>query len=292
MRGLTGQRRTTTLTAMLPWHGWVGFGLVVVFWLLNWILPGFRTQLLFFPLWVGYALVVDALTFKRTNTSIITRSPRNFALLYLLSVPGWWLFEVLNWRTGNWEYVGRNAFTDLEFFLYASLSFSTVMPAVFGTAELMGSFAWLKRFADGPRLSLSLRNSVCWFIVGAAMLLLLLIWPGYFFPFMWLAGIFLLDPLCVWLGRPAILRDLARGDWRVVVALGLGTLICGFFWELWNFYSFPKWIYHVPFFGFLHVFEMPLLGFLGYPVFGLELYALANLLRPNWSGRASRVEPE
>ena len=114
------------------------------------------------------------------------------------------------------------------------------------------------------------------------MLVLLLLWPHYFFPFLWLAGFFLLDPLCVWLGRPAILRNLAKGDWRTVVALGVGTLVCGFFWELWNYYSFPKWIYHVPFFGFFRVFEMPLLGYLGYPPFGLALYALAHLLRRHW----------
>jgi len=274
-RGLAWPR----LTKLLAWYGWVGCGLVAVFWPLNWLLPGFRTHLLFFPLWLGYALVIDALVLRRTSTSLITRSPRGFAMLFVLSVPGWWVFEVLNWRTGNWEYVGRNAFTDLEFLFYGSLSFSTVMPAVFGTAELVGSFAWLRRFADGPRVSLSVRKCVAWFAAGAAMLVLLLVWPTYFFPFMWLSGFFLLDPVCVWLGRPAILRSLAWGNWRPVIALALGTLICGFFWELWNFYSFPKWIYHVPFVGFLHVFEMPLLGYLGYPAFGLELYALANLLR-------------
>jgi hypothetical protein len=65
-----------------------------------------------------------------------------------------------------------------------------------------------------------------------------------------------------------------------VAALALGALVCGFFWELWNFYSYPKWTYHTPGVEFLHVFEMPLLGFLGYPPFGLELYALAHLIAP------------
>ena len=64
------------------------------------------------------------------------------------------------------------------------------------------------------------------------------------------------------------------------MALALGALVCGFFWELWNFYSYPKWTYHTPGVEFLHVFEMPLLGFLGYPPFGLELYALVHLIAP------------
>ena len=67
------------------------------------------------------------------------------------------------------------------------------------------------------------------------------------------------------------------GDWRPVVALALGALTCGFFWELWNFGSYPKWIYRVPIFGFWHVFEMPLLGYLGYVPFSWELFALVHL---------------
>ena len=37
-----------------------------------------------------------------------------------------------------------------------------------------------------------------------------------------------------------------RGDWRPWMSLWLGGLLCGFFWEMWNLWSFPKWIYHVP----------------------------------------------
>ena len=47
---------------------------------------------------------------------------------------------------------------------------------------------------------------------------------------------------------------------------------------MWNYYSYPKWVYHVPLFGFLRVFEMPLLGYLGYVVFAWELFALYHLL--------------
>jgi len=53
---------------------------------------------------------------------------------------------------------------------------------------------------------------------------------------------------------------------------------------MWNYYSFPKWVYHTPGTGFLRVFEMPLLGYGGYVPFGLELYALRNFLWPNGSG--------
>jgi len=78
---------------------------------------------------------------------------------------------------------------------------------------------------------------------------------------------------------------LREGNWRPIVSLSFGALICGFFWEMWNYYSWPKWIYHTPGTEFLHVFEMPLLGYAGYIPFALELYALRNFLCP----RAARL---
>ena len=45
----------------------------------------------------------------------------------------------------------------------------------------------------------------------------------------------------------------------------------------WNFYSLPKWIYTIPYVGFWKVFEMPILGYLGYPFFGLIVFSYAAL---------------
>jgi hypothetical protein len=56
--------------------------------------------------------------------------------------------------------------------------------------------------------------------------------------------------------------------------------ICGFFWEMWNYYSYPKWTCRTLGAQFLHVLEMPLLGHGGYVPFALELCALKNLLGP------------
>jgi hypothetical protein len=47
---------------------------------------------------------------------------------------------------------------------------------------------------------------------------------------------------------------------------------------MWNYWSWPKWIYHTPGVQFLHVFEMPLLGYGGYVPFALELFGLMNFL--------------
>jgi hypothetical protein len=259
-------------------HGVWGLVLIAIFWPLNWLLPGHRTAYLFFPLWLGYILAVDALVLARSGTSLLARSRRDFVLLFVLSAPAWWLFEIINQRTQNWEYVGREHFSDLEYFLLCSVAFSTVMPAVFETAALVRTFRWTERFASGARIGRSPRAPLLMFVSGALMLAALWVWPRYFYALVWLSVVFLLEPVNVWFGREHFLRHLRRGDWRIVVSLSLGALICGFFWELWNYYSYPKWIYHTPGAEFLHIFEMPLLGYGGYIPFAWELYALRSLV--------------
>lgn len=268
----------------------LGLALVAAAWSLSWGLDGLRTHVLFFPLWLGYCLVVDGWTLARTGTSPATRSRRGWALLFLGSIPVWWLFELLNLRLENWEYLGEDRFSDLEYAFWCSLSFSTVMPAVLGTAELVRSFRWVERFGDGPRIRPTPRLLAGCAATGAAMLALLLAWPRLFYPFCWTSLVFLLEPLVQRLRRGSFLDHLARGDWRPWVSLWAAGLACGFLWELWNVYSWPKWVYHVPGVEFWHVFEMPLLGYLGYLPFAMELYLVARLALPTVA--RPRLAPE
>ncbi len=269
--------------------GWrtlgVGGALVALFWPLNWICES--THVLFFPLWLGYVLAVDGLVQVRTGTSLLTRAPRTFVLLFPLSVPSWWLFEAFNERLRNWEYLGAERFSDLEYFLYASLSFSTVVPAVFESAELVRSFRFVERFGRGPKFpragdSASYRWGLAF--LGVALTAATLLWPRQCFPFVWMGPVFLLEPLCLALGRRAFTDELVRGDWRTWTSLWLGGLLCGCFWEMWNIHSYPKWIYHVPYVGFWKVFEMPILGYLGYLPFAMELYLMAQLVLSREAG--------
>lgn len=264
-------------------HGWVGLLLVGLCWPLNWLLPGLRTHLLFFPLWLGYILCVDALVLRRRGTSLLTRSRRDFGLLFVISAPAWWLFEVVNWRTQNWVYLGREHFSDLAYFLLASVAFSTVMPAVFETAELVRSFGWVARMRRGTALHPTPRFARALFATGLLLLAILLLWPVYFYPYVWAALFCLLEPFNMRRRHPSLFDDLRVGDWRPVVSLALGALLCGFFWELWNYHAYPKWTYRTPGVEFWYVFEMPLLGYIGYPPFALELYALLHLFGRRFS---------
>ncbi|MEW5829688.1 MAG: hypothetical protein AB1846_12415 [Chloroflexota bacterium] len=261
-----------------PPHGWLGLGLVAVFWSLNWTLPGLRTHWGFFPLWLGYCLTIDGLVLWRTGTSLLRRNWRKYLGLFFVSAPVWWLFELLNLRTQNWTYLGAGSFTPLQFAFWTTLSFTTVVPAVFGAAELIASFGFLKRLKPGPVIGAGKPTTTAFFVLGWAMLALMLAWPKVFFPFIWLSLYFILEPVNVWLGNRSLADWTRRGDWRPVVALWLGVLLTAFFWEMWNYFSYPKWVYHVPWGNWLHLFEMPLLGYGGYLPFALELYAIYHLV--------------
>jgi hypothetical protein len=262
----------------IPAHGWLGISLVAVFWPLNWNLEGLRTHWGFFPLWLGYCLSVDALVFLRKGTSLLTRSWRKYTGLFAVSAPAWWLFEAINHRLHNWRYLGAEYFSPLEYSFWATLSFTTVIPAVFGTAELIGSFAFIQRIRPGLVITPNRRTTVGFFITGWIMFALMIAQPLYFFPFVWLSVYFILEPINVWAGNRTLADWTGRGDWRAIIALWCGVLVTGFFWEMWNYLSYPKWEYHVPFVGFWKVFEMPLLGYFGYLPFAMELHALYHLI--------------
>jgi len=258
-----------------PFHGWLGLLLIAIFWYLSWALDGLRSHLTFFPLWLGYILAVDGLIYKRKGTSLFSRNLTGFILLFIISVPLWWLFELFNSVLQNWQYEGREYFSDTVHALYASLSFSTVLPAVFESAELVATFS--QRKFRLPRWKTGRKLPVIFFISGWIMLMLLLTWPKIFFPFVWISVYFIVEPVNYWLGFKTLLQQTEKGNWRPVWNLWIGVLICGFFWEMWNYFSYPKWIYDLPYLNAPKIFEMPLAGYLGYLPFSLELFALFNL---------------
>jgi hypothetical protein len=229
-------------------------------------------------MWVGYCLLVDGLVLRRTGTSLLARSRQRYLGLFLVSAPAWWLFEAINLRTRNWIYLGAESFSPAAYAFWTTLSFSTVLPAVLGAAELMASFAPLRRVSTGPRIHPDRRTTLAFFISGCVSLALLLFWPRLFFPFTWISLYFILEPLNVWMGNRSLAEWTAEGDWRPILALWLGVLLTAFFWEMWNSLSYPKWIYNVPWGNWLHIFEMPLLGYGGYLPFALELHALYHFV--------------
>ncbi len=266
----------------------LGLTLVAVAWPASWLHAGPIGEFAFFPLWFGYILVVDALVFRRKGSSLLSRNPIAFCGMFLASVPLWWTFEGFNHITQNWFYLGGEEYSTLSYLAISSWSFSIVIPAVFETAELVGSFGILARFSQGPVLPVSNRLLAGSMALGFLSLFAIAVWPHYAYAGTWICLLLVLDPINYLRGYPSIIVWLQRGDWRLVVALGAGALVCGWFWEMWNYWAFPKWQYSVPYVDFAKVFEMPLLGYGGYLPFGLEAYVIYHFLS-GMVGRAPKV---
>ena len=262
----------------VPIHTFIGLALIIIAWPVAWLSIQPYSYYTFLYLSLGYILTVDGLNVARHHSSPLSRSPFRFVLLFVLSAPVWWLFEFLNGFTQNWHYLGGQVFGE-QADLIATLHFTTVIPAVFETAELWGSAAWVRRAAHGRKAVVNRFLEVSAFILGWVSLACLMINPSVSFSLIWMCVLLCLDPLNAWLGQPSLIRQIARGDWQNVLSLAAAGLTCGFFWEMWNYYSYPKWYYTVPHVSFLKIFEMPILGYLGYIPFAMELYAVYQTVR-------------
>ena len=261
-----------------PLYGWCGILLIIIFWYLNWCLYGLRTDWAFFPLWLGFCLTIDAIVFIRKGTSLIKRNIKKYILLFVISAPVWWLFELFNSITHNWFYDGKQYFTDIQFFILASISFSTVIPAVFEGSELAGTFKLIRNLRPYKKLKPGNQVINLFFLTGIITLGLEILYPKIFYPLIWITVYFLIEPINIKMNNRNLLLNIKEGNWKPIVSLWIGCLICAFFWEMWNYYSYPKWYYYLPMVNFLHVFEMPLLGYIGYLPFSLELFATYNLI--------------
>jgi hypothetical protein len=247
-------------------------------WWLAWFGPSPSSHYTFTALWLGYILTVDGLTVLRAGASLLTRNPGRFALLFAFSAPLWWLFEAANVWLDNWRYRLPRGYPLAADILLGSVRFSTVMPAIFVTATFWRTFPPFRREARWIRVAPSRNVLVAIGALGVSMIAGSLIFPDVLFPLIWIGLFLLLDAINRLTGAASIAAQIAERRWDTVLVLFAAGLTCGFFWEMWNVRSLPKWVYDVPHVGFFKVFEMPILGYGGYLPFALEVYAAYHLL--------------
>jgi hypothetical protein len=239
----------------------------------------------FTPLWVGYILIVNGWTFRRTGQCMLSDSPRTFVALFPVSAAFWWSFEYLNRFVQNWYYIGAQGLTPWQYVLHATIPFSTVLPAVHSTMELLASFPAVTAGMD--RLPSLRWHKQRWaapaLLMGAsAGLIAIGIWPASLFPLVWVAPLLLITALQLLAGQETIFTGAENGDWSDLWLAAVAALVCGFCWEMWNSQSLAHWEYAIPAVHGFKLFEMPLLGYAGYLPFGLECLAVTMLIFPDY----------
>ena len=268
-------------------QGWVGLAVIAVAEALL-----FAGQPLvarwFTPIvWTGYILFADALVARVSGRSYLTTHRADLVLVALISIGCWWLFEWYNaprfWRGGAdrvglwWRYQGLEPNLWLRRLGY-DWSFATILPALFLTAALLrGTIVRGVRVRPRRPPPRVLNVSIALGAVGVVLPLLVV--NAWLVPLVWVGFALLLEPLNYRRGRPSWLAALASGDASLLLALLASGIVCGVLWEFWNYWAATKWTYTVPYLGHVKLFEMPVLGYLGFPLFALECYAMYHWLR-------------
>jgi len=247
--------------------------------------------------WTGFIIFADSIVYRARGDSWIRSAPGEFAVLALVSIPLWLVFEWFNVYIRNWHYTGLPANFWLRHVGYA-WSFATISPAIFEGADLIavlragraGGAGWAGRAGQAGRDDLS--HPAVWIALGAAMLVSpFLVSPEtarYLAAPVWLGFIFLLDPINARLGGESLLAEWRAGRFDRTINLALSGVLCGVLWEFWNYWAHAKWHYAVPIMEDLKIFEMPVPGYLGFPAFAFECFTMFEFLRRLWV----RLQPD
>jgi hypothetical protein len=222
--------------------------------------------------WYPTLVLFDAVgTHLDGRPSMLWRRPMIYVFLWSPAI--WFCFEIANFRLENWYYVSL-PHLPWERWCGIVLSFATVVPAVLLAERLLDAAGVFQR-GRGPVLRMRSWELNCAVATGLGMGALSLVYPRLFFPLIWGAVFLVVDPLIFRAKRTlSLLGDLSEGYWGRLGRLMLGGVFIGLLWESYNYWARGKWIYTVPWLEGLKLFEMPPLGFVGFPVFTLEAWSM------------------
>lgn len=285
-RGIRAYRRTfprpISSRGKFPLWGWGALALLFGSWVVTWSrfewFRPYQVLLSYFPIWMGYILTMNALCLWRKGSSPLTDHPLAYALTFPVSSLFWWFFEYLNRFVWNWYYLGISELSAVTYTLYATLCFASVLPAVYATAEFLGTFRFFDdRNYEGMSWCPDVRSPVSRVVLAMLSLVGLtgiVFFPDYAYPLLWISPLMVFVFVQVLLGEKCVLDCVKFGNWGLVFRFEVAALVCGFCWETWNYYALAKWVYAVPWVHGWQIWEMPIIGFAGYLPFGVECAAV------------------
>ncbi len=297
--------RDTSTNRKMPWFGWLGLAIMILSEIALW--GRFHPAAVAFTpsMWTGYILLVDGWIWARGGRSFFRDANFEWPMLALFSFLIWVMFEVFNFSIWAWAYENRPT-NPLERDLVFIWAFATIIPALLRTRSLFATFGFFDRTHPWK-----IRFTPFWlavsFIAGIALTFIPVMFegctqqnihctPNLLVWMVWIGFIFMIEPINYRLGAPSVFRDLEEGRvsffWQVLFA----GLFCGLLWETWNVqaerFEGLYWLYNLNDIywklGFnKHIGNMPILGFLGYPPFIWECFALWELCK--WALQGDRM---
>lgn len=271
---------------MFKWYGIVGI-LLIIF--LEFTLF-FRIQpfiIWFTPLvWIGYILVVDSIVFMLKKDSLLMKHRLRFIQLLLLSTVIWYVFEIYNHFSHGWFYSNLPK-SPVITFTVGSLAFATIIPAVFETIDMIKQFHFFNRLKIKIKIPTNKYLLETFVILGLIFLAIpAIMQTPWVWAFVWTGFIFLLDPiLYIYHDEKSLIAQVKKKKFSTILSVFVAGYVVGFFWEFWNYWAYTKWYYTVPILENLKIFEIPVVGFLAYGPFALELYVIYNFVRLLFSKR-------
>ncbi|HXV63814.1 MAG TPA: DUF4332 domain-containing protein [Vicinamibacteria bacterium] len=261
-------------------------GLLLAFWGLykDW---GLIAQPFYAWAWWSYLLCLDGFVQIRTGGSLMTSRRPLLLPVLLWSTTFWSFFELLNLRLQNWYYVevfGRGDEVDvLAGGLFGIVCFATVLTGLFETHDALGALGLFRGLRSKPRkLPSWLPNALQG--LGVAMIVTALVFPYYLGPLVWGSLSLVLDPWNYRRGARSLLADWEGGRIQVPLRLLVAGFLCGLVWESFNFLAPQKWLYTVRGLEGMKLFEMPLLGFLGFPALAIDAFAMFSAVSFTFHG--------
>jgi hypothetical protein len=237
-------------------------------WALQADVPGWNA-LWYVAAWYGYLLVLDSVLFLKRRRSFVSHDRGKFLSLLFWSLPFWMFFEACNLVLRDWYYV-FGLRDPLAAALLTAAAFATVLPACLFHAELLEAFGIWRGLESRP-LRIPAWAPISVAAAGLLCVALPLLFPRSAFPLIWFAPVGL-EARNYRSGAESLLRDLEAGRPGRLLRLLAAGLWAGVVWELFNSLARCKWVYAVPGFEGWKLFEMPLAGYLGFPVFAVGAF--------------------
>jgi hypothetical protein len=223
--------------------------------------------------WWSYILFLEAVLSFRSRRFLVLTAKLPYWIV--MSCAFWCLFELINLRLANWFYINMPIPVWIRYPGYL-LAYGTVIPGIYLTKELLSEA--IKRLPVKP-ITVPRSYPALAISSGFVLLALALAFPVYCFALAWAFLALIMDGWNYAKGHRSFMGEVEKGRAGGLVTTLLAGLICGFLWEFWNWNAISKWVYTVPYFDKTKLFEMPLMGYLGFAVFALATVAFVTFMK-------------